>query len=168
MKRRTVLALLGLGSLFPGRRGRAEEVSADPTQAEAIGELRIGHSAAQLRRQLGAPAEHDREVFSEATGTYQEQWEYPERGLTFILSSKKRGGAKSVAAIKARPPCRRASRRGIRLGSTITEVRRAYAKQERKELSDPEHFIAGSGAGRIYFKITDGRVSLVCIGTLAE
>lgn len=98
-----------------------------------------------------------------------QEWRFKKLGLQLSLASEKKGGAKSVLSITTEAPCSLATERGIRIGSTSTEVTRAYGDVRDKEQSEPgKTFVAGSIYGGVIFSFTGGKVSQIFIGAAAE
>lgn len=141
----------------------------DIMNSEHFGPLRLGLSQAAVVAQFGKPASKSKEVFEAATGDYVENWSYPSRGLSLHMAGAKKGGAKTVSGITLKAPCKLASARGIRIGSTDNDVRKAYAKKELdKDFTRPGFIVAGSIYGGIMFTITGGRVTSIFLGAGAE
>ena len=66
-------------------------------------------------------------------------------------------------------PCTLATKRGIRIGSTEQEVKKAYKKDWNKEDSTSSgRFVAGSIYGGIVFEFQNGKVSRIFLGAAAE
>lgn len=145
----------------------ADEDDSDLMTKEQLGMLRINLPMEQVLAQLGTPARRGKESMSQATGEYEETWQYPSLGLTLTLSGEKK--RKTVAAIDACEPCRLATRRGIKVGSPLDEVNKAYGGERVKSnrtVANP--FIAGSRYGGIRFDLKGGKVSRIYIGPFAE
>src|SRR4051812_47329402 len=85
------------------------------------------------------------------------------------MASDAKNGAKTVATITATAPCALETARGIRIGSSIAEVTKAYKKVQDKEQSVAgKSFVAGSIYGGVIFSFKDGKVSQIFIGAAAE
>jgi hypothetical protein len=137
--------------------------------AEAFGQLELGLSAADTLKIIGKPASKDEDVLMEATGMRSQTWSYPALGLTVNMESTVKGGEQSIGSLRAVPPCNMATARGIKIGSTEAEVKKAYAKEKEKETSaDGKSFTAGSIYGGVMFEIEKGKVSQIFIGAGAE
>jgi len=147
---------------------RAKE-KADPLANEAIGKIKLGLPAAAVVKALGQPEKKGADTEEDATGEWVQNWEFPALGLKLSMSSGKKGGAKSVNSITATGACKLATARGIKIGSTEAEVRKAYGGVEDKEQSHKgESFVAGSIYGGVLFTLKDGKVSEIFLGAGAE
>jgi hypothetical protein len=150
----------------------------EPTEAlssildrEQLGELKIGLPAAELTRLLGAPARRGRAELSEATGSYVQQWSWPDRGLELGLDAADKRGPYALAAIRAVAPCSLRTARGIGLGDSYKAVETAYlADRDPEEEQDELSFVAGSVySGVIFtFDAERGKVSEIFFGAAAE
>lgn len=164
---KTLLAsILALFVALPSAMSQAEEKD---VSSEAFGKLALGQKAGTLTKQLGEPEAKGKDTLWGATGEWVQEWKYPAKGLTFNMASEAKGGAKSVLMITATGKCSLATARGIKIGSTEAEVRKAYADVESKEDGSPgEVFVAGSVYGGVIFNFTKGKVSKIFIGAAAE
>jgi expansin (peptidoglycan-binding protein) len=137
--------------------------------AEKFGKLSLGQKADALIKLLGEPESKEKDTLWEATGEWVQTWNYPAKGLALAMASNKKGGSKTLSSITANSKCELATAREIKLGSTEAAVRKAYAKTEDKESSQPgETFIAGSIYGGVMFTFKHGKVSEIFIGAAAE
>lgn len=121
-----------------------------------------------LLKQLGAPAKRGKVVLQEADGTYVQTWKYPKQGLTLVVASEERAGPKNVASILARAPCALKTTRGIGVGSSLGEVRKAYAQEQNREETTTDRFVAGSIYSGVIFELTGRKVTSIFIGAAAE
>lgn len=136
---------------------------------ETLGQLKLGRKAAEIVKALGQPESKGKEVHWEATGDWVQEWNYPAKGLTLQMASARKGAAKTVLSFTAEEGSKLATGRGIKIGSTLGEVRKAYGKFENKEDSQAgETFVAGSIYGGIIFHLKDGKVSSIFFGAAAE
>ena len=136
---------------------------------EALGKISLARKAADLTPLSGGPESRGKETEWDASGEWVQEWRFRSRGLVLNMSSKSKGGAKSVLTITATAPCKLTTARGIHIGSTIADVTKAYGKVQDKEESVPgKTFVAGSVYGGVIFTFTDGKVSKMFIGAAAE
>jgi hypothetical protein len=136
---------------------------------EALGKIKLGRKAADLAALIGKPDSKGKDVEWDAIGEWVQEWRFKSQGLTLNMASKSKGGAKSVLTITAAAPSKLATARGIRIGSTIAEVTKAYGKVQDKDGSVPgKTFVAGSVYGGVIFTFTGGKVSQIFIGAAAE
>jgi hypothetical protein len=85
------------------------------------------------------------------------------------MASETEKGQQNIAFIKLVSPSRLATKRGIKIGSSIEEVSFAYAKEKDQEMSIPDQtFVAGSIYGGLIFTFDQGRVSEIFLGAAAE
>jgi hypothetical protein len=159
----TVLLCLGAGGC-QGVPGGESDVS-----GELFGPLALGQEVAKVVDVLGEPKAKGEDRFMAATGEWVQEWEFPARGLTLMMGSGEKGGAKTVWSITADAKCELATARGIRIGSGDAEVRKAYAKEYDAEGSVAgETFVAGSVYGGVIFGFEGGKVVEIFLGAAAE
>jgi len=138
-------------------------------EKEALGKIKLGQKAADVTALLGKPDSKGKDTEWDAIGEWVQEWRFKSHGLVLNMASKSKAGAKTVLTITATAPSKLATARGIRIGSTIAEVTKAYGKVQDKEQSDPgKTFVAGSIYGGVIFTFTDGKVSQIFIGAAAE
>lgn len=138
-------------------------------QDETFGKLRHEQKAEAVTALLGRPETKSKDKLWEATGEWVQEWRYTAQGLKLNMASDAKNGAKTVATITATAPCLLATARGIRIGSSISEVTKAYKNVQDKEMSEPgKSFVAGSVYGGVIFSFKDGKVSQIFIGAAAE
>lgn len=136
---------------------------------ESLGKLSLGQKSGDVVRLLGKPESTGKDVMWEAIGEWVQEWNYPKQGLQLNMSSAKKGGAKTVYSISASAGCTLSTARGMRIGSTEAEVRKAYGAVEDKESSvRGESFVAGSIYGGVIFNFKKGKVATIFIGAGAE
>lgn len=140
---------------------------------EALGKIKLGRKAADLPALAGKPDSKGKDTEWAAIGEWVQEWvqewRFQAQGLTLNMASQSKGGAKTVLTITAEAPSKLATARGIRIGSTIAEVTKAYGKVRDKEQGVPgETFVAGSVYGGVIFTFTGGKVSRIFIGAAAE
>lgn len=145
---------------------RAEEKS---ITTEAFGKISLGSKAAALVKLLGEAEAKGKDTLWDATGDWVQEWNYPAKGLTLAMASTKKGGAKTLLSLTATIPCDLATARGIKIGSSEADVRKAYGKIEDKESSVAgENFVAGSIYDGVMFTFKKGKVVQIFIGAAAE
>lgn len=141
----------------------------DLLAGERIGSLRVGLHESELQRAIDCKLQRGSEKLWGADGLYHQTWQCAACGLNFGMVSDTRGGKKAVESITVTTPCTLATKRGIRIGSTEQEVRKAYKQDWNKEDSTPgKTFVAGSIYGGIVFQFQDGKVSRIFLGAAAE
>ena len=109
------------------------------------------------------------ENYWSADGAYHQIWRSDSCGLELGMVSEKRGGPKCIWSITLVRPSTLATSRGIRIGSTEREVRKAYkAVWNREDSQRSGCFVAGSIFGGIMFRFEDGKVREIFLGAAAE
>jgi hypothetical protein len=138
-------------------------------EGESLGKITLQQKADQLTALIGKPEGKGRDVEWGATGEWVQEWRYPKQGLQLNMASETKGGAKGVLSITATAPCKLATKRGIKIGSSMADVNKAYQDVYDKEQSVPgKSFVAGSVYGGVIFTIKDGKVVGIFVGAAAE
>jgi hypothetical protein len=151
--------------------GRADETAtAIMLRAESLGGLRLELPEKDVLKLLGPPAKRGKLVLQEADGNYVQEWDYPSKGIELLMSAGgKKSGAKTVAHIAASAPCTLATRKGIKIGTEESAVRKAYAAHvDRESKNEPGSLVVGSVYGGIIFTFTGNKVSHIFFGAAAE
>ncbi len=153
-----------------GAGGRKEAATRAMLLAEGFGDLRLGLSEKDLRTLLGKPDKQSALVFQGADGTYVQKWQYPGQGVELTMSTgEKKTGAKTIASFTVSAPCAFATKKGIKIGSAESAVRKAYgAYADRDTPAQAGTFVAGSIYGGIIFNFAQGKVSRIFFGAAAE
>src|SRR4051794_32789033 len=95
--------------------------------AESLGGIKLGLTEKKLVDLIGQPKKKTALTLMEATGDYSQTWHYPDKGLKITMSAgEKKTGAKTVALFTASKDCSLATMKGIKIGSSEAEVRKAY------------------------------------------
>jgi hypothetical protein len=163
----TLFALL---ALLPatGEPGAGPDIMA----SGSIGGLKLGTAAEQVAAAVAGVPTKGKDAVWEAIGQAVQEWVYPEAGLAFHMVSDAVGGPKSVLSIKVRHPAKAKTERGIGIGSTKTEVLKAYAafKSDPEEgfFGDADIHLVGSIYGGMIFTFEDGKVATIFLGAAAE
>lgn len=171
MKTLTILLATLALNLFAGLDCRADEAAtAAMLRAEGLGGLRLELPEKDVLKLLGPPAKRGALVLQDADGNYVQNWHYPSKGIDLSMSAGgKKTGAKTVFHIVASAPCTLATRKGIKIGTAESVVRKAYAEHvDREEKDEPGSLVVGSVYGGIIFNFTGGKVSRIFVGAAAE
>jgi hypothetical protein len=136
-------------------------------QQDALGFLRLDAPAALVLEKLGTPAEQSEAVYWGADGQYHQTWIYKEAGIQLDMVREEQG-PQTVNMITVTAPCALQTTRGIGVGSSVGDVKAAYAKEIPPEYSSGDKIIAGTVYGGIIFTISGGAVSRIFIGAAAE
>ena len=136
---------------------------------ESIGKLTLGQNAAAVEKILGKPESKGENAEMGATGEWEQSWNYPSQGVEISMGAATKNGAKKISSIRATEKCKLATSRGIKIGSSEADVKKAYAKEQNKEDSRAgESFVAGSIYGGVMFDFKSGKVTQIFLGAGAE
>jgi len=137
---------------------------------ESLGNLRLEQPAKDVLKMLGKPDKEGKLILQAADGNYVQTWRYPSKGIELVMSAGgTKSGAKTVAAITATTPCGLATQQGIKIGSSESAARRAYAAYaDHDSRATPGAFVVGSVYGGIIFHFEHGKVSRIFFGAAAE
>jgi hypothetical protein len=146
---------------------KAEEYSW--LDSEKIGNFSTGMSGKDIHKQLTCAFKYGKEEVWEADGLYHQSWDCPASGISFEMSSGRKGGNKNVDRISITVPSKLKTKRGIGIGSTEQQVIQVYndVKDVQGTVSK-EVFIAGSVYGGLFFYFKDGKVTSIILGAGAE
>ena len=105
----------------------------------------------------------------EADGMFHQRVVFPAQGLTLMMASESKHSPQTVESISITAPGTSQTGRGIRIGSTLEQVRTAYQQDYNKEDSVAgSTFVAGSTYGGLTFQFENGRVTRMFLGAAAE
>ena len=121
---------------------------------DRIGNLKLGMKSASVEKTVGKP--------DETVGRETQHWEYPEQGIQLVMVDHGEGPV--IDLVIAMDGCELKTGRGISVGSSEQEVRKAYKKEIDPLESDSETIIAGSTLGGVIFKMKKGKVSSISLG----
>ena len=121
-----------------------QEPAAVFPDGETVGGLALGAPAASVLKKFGDPPVIGDNVLMEATGEWVQEWSWPKLGLEINMGSTTKNGPKTVWSITAGKGSDLVTKRGIKIGSTMEEVRKAYGDVEDKESpASKDSFVAG-------------------------
>lgn len=136
---------------------------------DKLGGLALDMEAAEVVELLGEPESKGKEEEWGATGNWVEEWNYPAKGLVLSMASSGQGAPKAILRIVADMKCEMATGKGIKIGSTVGEVKKAYGKFRNKEYSEANvTYVVGSIYGGMILDLKDGKVTRIFIGAQAE
>lgn len=136
---------------------------------ETVGGLALEAPAASVLKKFGDPPVIGDNVLMEATGEWVQEWSWPKLGLEINMGSTAKNGPKTVWSITAGKGSDLVTKRGIKIGSTMEEVRKAYGDVEDKESpASKDSFVAGSVYGGLIFTLNKGKVTQIFLGAAAE
>lgn len=130
---------------------------------EAIGPLTIGMTDAAATKVLGRTKQTTPSQEEGATGEFASDWSWP--GVTLGMAGDKRTGPVKVRSITVEAPSTYATRRGIKIGSSLAEVGRAYPKSDEGS-DDPTLFLVGSPYGGLLFETKADVVVKIFLGAM--
>ena len=138
-------------------------------KSESIGPAKIGLTGDSLIKNFGRPDSMGPIQMSQASGSYIQNWVYNKIGIKFEMESHDSLGPKRVSSIEVVSPCTLSTKKGIKIGSGLDEVKKEYGEYQDKENSDEKSsFVAGSIYGGMIFSIEAGKVNKIFIGASAE
>jgi hypothetical protein len=138
-------------------------------ESEKIGDFSIGLSEQALTKKLHCKFERGKEIFEEAGGLYHQLYNCPATGISFDLSSERRGGKKTIASVEINSPSQLKTKRGIQIGDTEAQVIKAYHDVNDVDGTEPKKvFVAGSVYGGLFFEFHNGKVVSIMLGAGAE
>jgi len=140
----------------------------DLLREEKIGNLRIDLPEKEVKKAISCKEKRGADKLWGADEAYHQEWAYADCGITLDIVSDKKRGAKKIASISLFAPSTLSTRRGIRIGSSMQEVMKAYKPYWNKEESDTHHFIAGSIYGGLIFSQEKQKVKSIFLGAAAE
>ena len=145
----------------------AEETSWLDT--EKIGEFSTGLSEKILKKKLACDFKRGKEELWGADGLYHQTWDCAAAGISFEMSSGRKGGSKIIDRITIKTPSKLKTKRGIQIGSSEQQVIKAYNDVKDVQVTVPkESFVAGSVYGGLFFDFKNGKVSSIMLGAGAE
>jgi hypothetical protein len=140
------------------------------TSEERIGGLRLGLAEKELARTIPCAPRKGKELLEEATGDYVQTWRYADCGIVLKMGSERKGGSKVIQSITVTSPSDLVTSRGIRIGSTASEVIKVYGQYRDQDsgTDDGKQFVAGSVYDGMIFDFKGGRVFKMFLGAAAE
>lgn len=149
-------------SLAIGPLALAQEGSDDLLTKHHLGGIKIGMSEKALGAIFGKAAIKKSPSKQEGRDG-NEVWDCPTKGLSIEMGSPEDDKGRTVASFTARGKCPLATAKGIKIGSTLAEVRKAYGTLHE---NGPGQFLAGNAADSvgIFFTFKGGKVVEIYFG----
>lgn len=139
------------------------------TSDESLGDLKLGITAAELGKLLPGGKTKGKREEEGATGEFVQTFVDDKNGVEVLLSSTTATGPQTVRAITVRAPSTRTTKRGIGIGASAEDVKKAYADVLDPEFPpDAESIIAGSVYDGVIFSLEAGKVRSIFMGPGAE
>ena len=132
---------------------------------EMIGPLKFGLDGVAVEKALGKPHSKTKPIDEAATGEIVSNWTW--KGIDLEMSGEAKTGPWKISFIHIKPGATLATRKGIRIGSTLAEVKKAYPDRA-KDTTDPNQYLVGSVYGGLMFQFKAGKVDDIRMGELAE
>jgi len=117
---------------------------------------------------FGAPATKSEIEEQGADGMFVTDWAWPDKGLVIGLAAGKKDGPFKSTSVRLAAPATLKTEKGIGIGSSVADVKKAYGKAINKQDSRPETLIVGSLYGGTFFDIADDKVTGIFLGAGAE
>ena len=134
---------------------------------ETIGPLALGMAADDVVAQLGQPEEKSDAKIWGADKMEHQFWYYPAKGVE--LGMIKKDGTQVIERIVIKNSCAYETQRGIKIGSSETEVQAAYQEAMNPGASSPgKRIVCGTVYGGVIFDLQNDIVTSIFIGAAAE
>jgi len=132
------------------------------------GWLQLGVEENILLKKLGEP-ERGEDTYWGALGTYVQEWQFMDQGITLQMESDSKSGTKKVRSIAIFSPCQMQTQQKIGIGSADKMVLERYSKLiDKDNTAEGQTIVVGSIYGGTIFTIQNGKVSKIFIGAAAE
>ena len=139
---------------------------------EKVGPLRWDQPEADVIKALGTPQRKKAPEEEGATGMFVSTWTWPDIDIEMAADTAKGPWKVRLITVKAptgpqaRGPLTYATARGIKLGSSRTDVAAAYPESAEGD-KDPNEFLVGSPYGGLLFRFKSGVVAEMLLGPMA-
>ncbi len=135
-----------------------------------FGWLKEGTKAKVVLEKLGQPETKGERFEEGATGDIIETWTWKQKGIDLTANAPNmKDPVQNVSRITITAPCKLKTDRGVGIGSTEAEVRKAYAGTYPPLFDKPgKSLVAGSIYGGVFFDFENGKVIRIFIGAGAE
>lgn len=133
--------------------------------SEKVGDLFTGMKQEQVLKLLGEPLKKSAIEMWMADGDYHQEWQY--NGLKLDISNADSTNL-NINSIYFEAPCKLQTGRGIEIGSTYTETKKAYEKYFNPEESNDTILVAGTVYSGIIFNFKNKKLTRLFLGAAAE
>lgn len=137
-------------------------------QKDMIGKFYLGLSEKVVKQEMECPVTYGEDELWGVDDLYHQNWNYSDCGISFDMTSSKKGGEKLIESITIEKPSRLKTDKGIGIGSTEQEVMKVYQSRWSKGESRPDMFVVDSIFGGILIYFEDGKVERIFVGAAAE
>ncbi|MBX3166905.1 MAG: hypothetical protein KF760_05820 [Candidatus Eremiobacteraeota bacterium] len=138
------------------------------TDAQKVGNLRLGLESSQLAPLLGKPSKEGKPVEEGATGLTVKDQTFKKQGVVVTLSREKKARVWRVERFVVTAPCAWKTPQGIGVGSTDQEVRKVYGQLLDAESQAAGQLVVGTIYDGVIFHIKKGKVESIFVGAAAE
>ncbi len=132
-----------------------------------IGDLKEKMTAQEVKRILGEPEQTAKEFARGMDGASVQDWNYTSKGITITFIRDATEG-QVIEDIRVTAPCDFATPKGIKIGSSYEEVKKAYKGNIQDEFTTNDKIVVGSIYGGTMFDFDGGIVSRMAVGVFAE
>ncbi|MBL9130089.1 MAG: hypothetical protein JNG86_02750 [Verrucomicrobiaceae bacterium] len=132
---------------------------------ESLGGLKLGMDDKAVTKLLGkAVVQKSKNLTRPESDFVFQTWTCPEKGLSLCMVPVDKGRMELIS-ITATKKCDFSTLKGIKVGSTLDEVRQAYGEPEKQ--GGPDDVLVGNvlNASGIFFTIKGGKVTQIFFGT---
>jgi len=136
------------------------EASCRLLETETLGPLQYGQTDDEVKSLLGEPEECTEPEIWAADGRLHESWLY--KGVDVQLADG------TLERVTVTAPFTQTTAAGIGIGSSASEVQKAYAGMIDPDATTEETIVAGTLFGGLVFVMTDGSVTSITLGISAE
>ncbi len=143
--------------------------------SEIVGGIALGSPAKAVEELLGPPDSKGDIVEMGATGDFESEWTWKEKGVHVRMAAATATGEQKVASLTVEAPSKLVTSRGVGIGTTRKEVEtiyRAFLGTGRQpgepDTTSATQLIIGSIYGGTFFTFADGKVSAIFVGAGAE
>lgn len=136
-----------------------------PMENESIGPLKIGMGQNNIETFIQIqPNRGKQEEWEHIDGCFHQEWDYKELGIQLGMVSDQEDSLRTIEQIYVTSPCAFATTKGIRIGSSEEDVKKAYGLYCSDESEPGKTYIAGNIYDGITFTLDKGRVISIFLG----
>lgn len=156
----TLCVALAATLFYPHATRAQDDAVTKMAKEESLGDLKIELAEKELIKLLGKPESVGKVTREEGDGAFVQVLKYPSKGLEVTVSAEKKTGPRTVSKFSAGAGCKLATKKGITVGSSVSDVQKAYTGFVRNDSSD-EQIVVGSIYNAVFFDIAGGKVSRI-------
>lgn len=119
-------------------------------------------------QRLGEPAQKRESQYWAATGTHNQEWRYPSRGLTVQMEADTIGSPQIVRSVTLVSPGKMETEKSVGIGTDSKTVKSIYIDRIDKETSSDNTLVIGSIYDRMVMTFENNAVVRIIIGAAAE